>query len=178
MSWPGDIDMRLLYLDRITSMRRARRIEATICLAPEDEIFTQHFPSNPIVPASFLIECFAQGATALVEASWNFRLKAFPVFIRDAKFRRPVRPGREVRFEMDVEQWSDEGALLNGRALQNEMQAASCTLGMSTAAIAEFYRAARDRALLLATYERWLSGATLEDFDRPPLESLSHALVE
>ena len=178
MSWSGDSDVRLLYFDRILSMQRAKRIETTIRLARDDELFLHHFPSNPIVPASFLIECFAQGATALLEASSDFRLKAFPVFIREAKFRRPTRPGSNIHFELQVQQWSDEGALLNGRALQDGAQAASCLLGMATAPIAEFYRNPADRGLLLATYERWLEDAALADFDPPLAEILSHALAD
>jgi 3-hydroxyacyl-[acyl-carrier-protein] dehydratase len=65
--------------------------------------FQGHFPGRPVMPGVFLIEGMAQTAGALCVASQAAGSKPSVVYlmtIDKAKFRKPVVPGDQVRFQM------------------------------------------------------------------------------
>ena len=51
--------MRVLWIDRVVELVRDRSILVELDLAEDEEIFRRHFPGNPMLPASTLIEAFA-----------------------------------------------------------------------------------------------------------------------
>jgi hypothetical protein len=126
-----------------------------------------------VLPASALLESFAQLGTILIETSHGFVLKALPGYLSSAKFYRPVIPGAEVRLEVVVEQWNDQGAVLRSRAEQDGRKCAVCTLGMFTSPLSEFY-GPDDMPAYRSMYGRLLGAGRLEGFDVDPLEVLSH----
>lgn len=154
--------MRLLYLDRVLRLEWRTRIVASVEFPADDPVFLQHFPGRPVVPASQLMESFAQAGTVLLETGFGFRRKALPGYILNAKFHRTADPG-VLTIEMDTEQWSDEGAVLRGRMLQDGVRCASCTIGMVTAPLGDFF-GPEAMTNYRALYERWLEGAVLEGF--------------
>src|SRR5947209_15431358 len=127
------------------------------------------------MPASLLLEAFAQTGTILIETGSGFTRKAFPAFIENAKFRRPVIPGSELRIEMRVSSGADDSVLLTGRIVQAGVACCSATIGFATAPLAEFF-APEHREGYRALYRSWLDGAELGGFARSPLEELVHAL--
>ena len=88
--------MRLLFVDHVLELVCRRRVVAALTLSADEEVFALHFPANPVLPASMLMECFAQTATVLLEVSSGFTRKGLPGFIQNAKFRRPVKPGARL----------------------------------------------------------------------------------
>jgi 3-hydroxyacyl-[acyl-carrier-protein] dehydratase len=164
--------VRLLFIDRVTVLEYRKRVAATLEYAPDDPLFVWHFPSYPVVPASLLIESFAQAATVLVETGFEFTKKALPGYILNAKFHRPIGPG-ELAFELEAEQWSDDAAVVRGRALQRGARCATCTLGMVTAPLEDFF-GREHMPRYRETYERWLADAAIEGFSEHPLERLNH----
>jgi 3-hydroxyacyl-[acyl-carrier-protein] dehydratase len=65
--------------------------------------FQGHFPGEPVMPGVLLIEGMAQTAGALCVASQSPEAKPSLVYLMTvdkAKFRKPVRPGDQVRFHM------------------------------------------------------------------------------
>ena len=158
-------------LDRVHRLERAKRIVASRGVSLSDDLFAEHFPGNPILPASLVFESFAQAATCLLEVSSGFLSKAVPGFVNAAKFHRAVIPGYELSIEMSVESSAAEGALLSGVARQRDQRCATITLWMITAPLGEFLPR-RFRSFYLSIYETWLRGAALDGFDGDPLEAL------
>jgi 3-hydroxyacyl-[acyl-carrier-protein] dehydratase len=66
--------------------------------------FTGHFPENPIFPGVLLIEAMAQTAGALVvhtsQMQADSNLVVMFMTIDNAKFRKPVIPGDQVKLHM------------------------------------------------------------------------------
>lgn len=163
--------MRFLLLDRVDRLERGTRIEASRSVSLTEDYFSEHFPGNPIVPASLLIESFAQAAGCLLETSCGFRKKAVPGFIHSAKFHRPVVPGYELAIEMTVESSSEVATLVSGIARQRQERCATIKLGMVTAPFDEFVSLAF-RRFYLGIYDTWLRDAELTGFESHPLEVL------
>jgi UDP-3-O-[3-hydroxymyristoyl] N-acetylglucosamine deacetylase/3-hydroxyacyl-[acyl-carrier-protein] dehydratase len=67
-----------------------------------EPFFAGHFPGHPIMPAVLIIEAMAQcGGVLLLNKVPRPREKlVYFMGIEKAKFRKPVRPGDQVRFEI------------------------------------------------------------------------------
>ena len=70
-----------------------------------EEFFQGHFPGNPVMPGVLQIEAMAQTAGALVvEAIGDYADKEIGVFfmsIDKVKFRKPVKPGDQLRMHVE-----------------------------------------------------------------------------
>jgi 3-hydroxyacyl-[acyl-carrier-protein] dehydratase len=85
--------VRFILVDRIRELEPGRRIRADKTLAPEEELFRDHFPGFPVVPGVLLTEMMAQAATKCLDAEGRPRGKPMLAQIRSASFRKWVRPG-------------------------------------------------------------------------------------
>jgi len=73
---------------------------------PEADFFRGHYPGNPIVPGVLLVECALQAGALLCAAALEPGElgQAVPVVTRvgDARFKRMVRPGEQVRVAAEL----------------------------------------------------------------------------
>nr|WP_321985413.1 3-hydroxyacyl-ACP dehydratase FabZ [uncultured Lichenicoccus sp.] len=68
--------------------------------------FLGHFPSRPVMPGVLIIEAMAQTAAALVVLTLGDAFEGKLVYfmtIENAKFRRPVVPGDQLRIHVEKE---------------------------------------------------------------------------
>jgi 3-hydroxyacyl-[acyl-carrier-protein] dehydratase len=95
--------MRFVLVDRFLSVDPGRGATALKTFRPEDPLFADHFPGLPVVPGVLLAE--AMGQTAGWALAARLAPDRFPLLlmVENAKFRRLVRPGEELRLEAEVD---------------------------------------------------------------------------
>jgi 3-hydroxyacyl-[acyl-carrier-protein] dehydratase len=106
-----------LLVDRIIELE-AERIVGIKNVTGNELFFQGHFPDFPVMPGVLIVEAMAQTAGVLVLKSMPDREKKLVllVAIENAKFRRPVVPGDQLRLEMAVIKRKASVAKMAGRA--------------------------------------------------------------
>ena len=116
-----------LFVDKLDEVSETR-IVGTRRYTEEDNFFKGHFPDYPVVPGVVLIESMAQcgGAGAAQLGIIGDKL-FFMASVDKVKFRRPVRPGDEVRFEVENVQMTPRGIRQTGKAYVGDERAAEAS---------------------------------------------------
>ena len=147
--------MRFVLVSRFLAVEPGRSASAAVRFDPEDEIFEDHFPGMPLVPGTLLVEAMGQVAGGiLVRAAGEGRWPLL-VMIEQAKFRRPVRPGDEVRLEANVLSTRGAAARVRTAASVDGRRVAEATLVFHSVPLPE-------DAPRLAAFRAWASARLLE----------------
>jgi 3-hydroxyacyl-[acyl-carrier-protein] dehydratase len=119
-----------LLVDGVLEMERLKRIVGFKNVRPEEDYFRGHFPGKPIMPGVLIIEAMAQtgGVLLLQEVPDREKKLLYFVAVDDARFRRPVFPGDQLRLEVTVVSWRGSFCKLDGKATVNGELAAEATL--------------------------------------------------
>jgi len=83
------------FVDRILELIPGERIVSLKNVTMNDPCMQGHFPGNPIMPGVLLLEAMAQTSGLLLPKGSSALLAQ----VKDARFRRPVVPGDQVRIE-------------------------------------------------------------------------------
>ena len=94
-----------LLVDRILEIEE-KRIVGLKNVTINEPFFQGHFPGHPIMPGVLIIEAMAQVGGMLMLGSLADPDSKVVYFMSldNVKFRRPVKPGDQLRFELDVVQ--------------------------------------------------------------------------
>jgi 3-hydroxyacyl-[acyl-carrier-protein] dehydratase len=105
-----------LLIDRVIEMERKQRIVAIKNVTINEPHFQGHFPDYPIMPGVLMVEAIAQTGGALLLKEIPDRDSKLMVFtgIENARFRRPVLPGDQLRIEVTVLQWRSRAVKMLG----------------------------------------------------------------
>ena len=105
-----------LLIDRVVEMERKQRIVAIKNVTVNEPHFQGHFPDYPIMPGVLMVEAIAQTGGALLLTEIPDRDQKLMVFtgIENARFRRPVTPGDQLRIEVTVQQWRSRAVKMLG----------------------------------------------------------------
>jgi UDP-3-O-[3-hydroxymyristoyl] N-acetylglucosamine deacetylase/3-hydroxyacyl-[acyl-carrier-protein] dehydratase len=95
-----------LLVDRILEIEENKRIVGLKNVTINEPFFQGHFPGHPIMPGVLIIEAMAQvGGMLLLGSVPDPDTKVvYFMSLDNVKFRRPVKPGDQIRFELDVVQ--------------------------------------------------------------------------
>jgi beta-hydroxyacyl-ACP dehydratase FabZ len=120
----------LLLVDRVLEMEPGRRIVAIKNVTINEPFFAGHFPGRPVVPGVLLVEGMAQAGGLLLFSDVADRSSKLLFFaaIEDAKFRRPVVPGDQIRYEIEVLRLRSTYCKLAGKVLVEGQLAAEAVL--------------------------------------------------
>ena len=105
-----------LLIDRVVEMVARERIVAIKNVTINEPHFTGHFPDYPIMPGVLMVEAIAQTGGALLLTEIPDRDEKLMVFtgIDNAKFKRPVVPGDQLRIEVTVVNWRTRAVKMQG----------------------------------------------------------------
>ncbi len=121
-----------LLVDKIVEMEMGKRIVGIKNVTMNEPFFQGHFPGRPIMPGVLIIEAMAQtgGVLALksVPAEQVKNKVILFMSIDKAKFRKPVIPGDQLRFEIDVMRQRSNITSLKAQALVDGAVAAEAEL--------------------------------------------------
>ncbi|HYR87308.1 MAG TPA: 3-hydroxyacyl-ACP dehydratase FabZ [Terriglobia bacterium] len=94
-----------LLVDRVIEVDPDKRIVALKNVTINEPFFSGHFPSAPVMPAVLTIESMAQAGAILGLLEKSVDLSKTLVYfmgIDEAKFRRPIVPGDQMRIIVEV----------------------------------------------------------------------------
>ncbi len=120
----------MLLIDRILEVQPQKRIVAIKNVTANEPFFAGHFPGQPIMPAVLIVEALAQAGGLLLLLEIPERASKLVVFtgIERARFRRPVRPGDQLRLEVEVLAWRRTAGRMEGHAYVGDKLAAEAVL--------------------------------------------------
>ncbi|MFZ1947219.1 MAG: bifunctional UDP-3-O-[3-hydroxymyristoyl] N-acetylglucosamine deacetylase/3-hydroxyacyl-ACP dehydratase [bacterium] len=119
-----------LLVDRILHLEEGKRVVGIKNVTMNEPFFAGHFPGHPIMPAVLIIEAMAQvGGVLLLSMVENPRAKlVYFMAIDKAKFRKPVFPGDQVRFELEMLKMKMNTCKMAGKAYVAENLVAEAEL--------------------------------------------------
>ena len=93
-----------LLVDRILEIEDGKRIVGVKNVTINEPFFQGHFPGHPIMPGVLIIEAMAQVGGMLLMGSIPDPENKVVYFtsLNNVKWRRPVRPGDQIRFELEL----------------------------------------------------------------------------
>jgi 3-hydroxyacyl-[acyl-carrier-protein] dehydratase len=119
-----------LLVDAIEEMEPKKHIVGIKNVTINESYFQGHFPGKPVMPAVLIIESMAQtgGVLLLSEVPDRDNKTIYFVAIDNARFRRPVIPGDQLKIELTVASCRGTFCKMEGRASVNGELAAEATM--------------------------------------------------
>jgi UDP-3-O-[3-hydroxymyristoyl] N-acetylglucosamine deacetylase/3-hydroxyacyl-[acyl-carrier-protein] dehydratase len=107
-----------LLVDRILELEDSKKVVGIKNVTINEPFFIGHFPGHPIMPAVLIIEAMAQVGGILLLSSVDNPEDYFVYFmtIDGAKFRKPVIPGDQLRFEVEMVSLKKKFCKMRGKA--------------------------------------------------------------
>src|SRR5690349_17787439 len=119
----------MLLVDRIEELE-PERVVGIKNVTINEPFFDGHFPDFPVMPGVLIVEAMAQVAGVLVLSQIPDRHKKLVLLasVEEAKFRKPVRPGDQLRIEMKVLKRKASIAKMSGTASVDGVVVAEATM--------------------------------------------------
>jgi UDP-3-O-[3-hydroxymyristoyl] N-acetylglucosamine deacetylase/3-hydroxyacyl-[acyl-carrier-protein] dehydratase len=107
-----------LLVDRILELEDRKRVVGIKNVSINEPFFSGHFPGHPIMPAVLIVEAMAQVGGILLLSSVDNPEKYLVYFmgIDNAKFRKPVMPGDQIIFELEMISLKKKFCKMKGKA--------------------------------------------------------------
>ena len=122
-----------LLVDRIIEYEPNKRVVGIKNVTLNEPFFQGHFPGAPVMPVVLIVEAMAQTAGVLMLATLPDRESKLVFFtgIDNAKFRKPVVPGDQLRLELTVLRLRPRYIRLRGEAYVDRQLVAEAEIASS-----------------------------------------------
>jgi 3-hydroxyacyl-[acyl-carrier-protein] dehydratase len=107
--------MRWIWIDRFVAFESGKSARAVKNLSLAEDVFAEHFPGWPVMPACLMLEGLAQTGGILVGEANGFREKVVLAKIPRAEFRREVLAGEQLVYDAEILHLRPEGAAVRGQ---------------------------------------------------------------
>ncbi|SFA48980.1 3-hydroxyacyl-[acyl-carrier-protein] dehydratase [Parageobacillus thermantarcticus] len=92
-----------LLVDRILEIEDGKRAVGIKNVSVNEPFFVGHFPEYPVMPGVLIVEALAQvGAVAMLKKEENRGRLAFFAGIDNCRFKKQVKPGDQLRLEVEI----------------------------------------------------------------------------
>jgi 3-hydroxyacyl-[acyl-carrier-protein] dehydratase len=95
-----------LMIDRVLSVEPGSKVVALKNVSINEPYFSGHFPYHPVMPGVLIIEALAQAAAILTFSTEGHKADEKMVYyfvgIDNARFKRPVTAGDQLRLEVTL----------------------------------------------------------------------------
>lgn len=111
-----------LLIDRVLDLEPDKKVTALKNVSINEPYFAGHFPGHPIMPGVLIIEAMAQaGGILLLNTVENPESKVvYFMGIDEVRFRKPVMPGDQLKFELEMLQYRRGTCKMRGKAFVDE----------------------------------------------------------
>ena len=109
-----------LLVDRIIELKPKVNAIGLKNVTINEPFFQGHFPDFPIMPGVLVVEAMAQVAGILAVKSGAKGNSTYFMSIEKAKFRKPIVPGDQLRFEVSVLQHRNTVWKFSGKAFVDD----------------------------------------------------------
>ena len=94
----------MLLVDRVLEIDGDKRIVCSKSVTANEQFFQGHFPGAPVMPGVLIVEAMAQCAAVLILQGIPNRNEKLFLFggVDNARFRKPVVPGDQLRLECEI----------------------------------------------------------------------------
>lgn len=118
-----------LLVDRVIELETNVKAVGIKAVSQNELFFQGHFPQYHVMPGVLIIEALAQvGAIALLSSEENKGKLAFFAGIKEAKFRKQVKPGDLLRLETTLVKQRGSIGIGEGKAFVGDELVCEATL--------------------------------------------------
>lgn len=121
----------MLLIDRIIELDPGKKVVAIKDVNIKDEFLKGHFPGQPIMPGTLIVEAMAQASIFIYHSAYKNELEKNPNYYLGsikARFMQGVYPGDQLRLEIETVRLMPTGAFASAKAFVGEKQVAEAEL--------------------------------------------------
>ncbi|HIS29117.1 MAG TPA: 3-hydroxyacyl-ACP dehydratase FabZ [Candidatus Avamphibacillus intestinigallinarum] len=92
-----------LLVDKVLEVEEGKRVVGVKNVTINEPFFQGHFPEYPVMPGVLIVESLAQvGAIAMLQKEENKGKLGFLAGVDKCRFKRQVKPGDELKLEVEI----------------------------------------------------------------------------
>jgi len=113
-----------LLVDRILDLVPGERITGLKNVTINEPFFQGHFPEMPIMPGVLIVEAMAQVGGVLIAETVDLKALGGLIYfmsIDKVRFRKPVQPGDQLIFDLEVLKIRSTAVKMAGRATVDDI---------------------------------------------------------